>query len=165
MKSKNRYQKGSAVFLLMLAFFVAFVSVAVSQLSVNQLRLNREQKDLSVLAKAKQALIDYERMNAGSLPCPDSSGDGLSNGSPPCSSIGFLPWKTLQLNEIKDSLGNVLRYQQDYPGNTIQVDAKAMYSSVIIAPLGPSLEGENNDADNTFVTTEEKDMLISLQLP
>ncbi len=108
-------QQGSAVFLLMLAFFMAFVSIAVSKLSVNQLRLKQQQKEFQVLTHAKQALIDYALINAGLYPCPDTDGDGEYNGTSCCAgcsaNAGDLPWKELQLNELKDSKGNPIQYQ------------------------------------------------------
>lgn len=102
-------QQGSAVFLLMLAFFMAFVSVAVSKLSVNQLRLKQQQKNLKILTLAKQALADYKNINSD-LPCPDTDGDGLLNGTSCVGITNNLPWKDLQLNEIKNSYGDSIQY-------------------------------------------------------
>lgn len=67
-----------------------------------------------VLAQARDALIGYAATNGtrpGNLPCPDRTGTGIAST---CGSvarrIGFLPWKTLGLPELRDGSGAPLLY-------------------------------------------------------
>jgi len=80
--------------------------------------------DSAVLNQAREALIGYAATyrdthasipppNVGFLPCPASDGNGSAAGG--CSSQGFavagyLPFKTLQLPDLRDSRGECLWY-------------------------------------------------------
>lgn len=80
--------------------------------------------DSAVLNQAKEALIGYAATyrdthasipppNVGFLPCPASDGNGTAAGG--CSSqgfavAGFLPFRTLQLPDLRDSKGECLWY-------------------------------------------------------
>lgn len=81
----------------------------------------RQEAALDALLVAKQALIGhaatYRDNHAdemfGHLPCPDTNGDGSAD--PPCggagqSAVGFLPYRTLGLPDLRDESGACLWY-------------------------------------------------------
>ena len=67
------------------------------------------------LAQAREALMSYAARNAttrpGTLPCPDRTADGVADT---CTTvqrrIGFLPWKTLGIADLRDGSGAPLLY-------------------------------------------------------
>lgn len=104
--------------LLVLGVGIGLVTAGVARTVPLQLRA--ENKALSAMAEAKQALTgravgDDDR--PGSLPCPDSDNDGIADIIPlasvtgDCPSyIGRLPWKTLGLSDLRDEHGERLWY-------------------------------------------------------
>ena len=104
--------------LLVLGVGIGLVTAGVARTVPLQLRA--ENKAMSAMAEAKQALIgravaDDDR--PGSLPCPDSDNDGIADAIPvlsvlgDCPSyIGRLPWKTLGLPDLRDEHGERLWY-------------------------------------------------------
>ncbi|MCW9047272.1 MAG: hypothetical protein OQK46_04265 [Gammaproteobacteria bacterium] len=129
--SKIIKQKGAAL----LAFFMAIILTGavflISDLGPDLLRSSAENKTSQSLAKAKSALlsyaISYYYTNSASgnphagyhglLPCPglitSTLDEGLSSGQ--CglkygNSIGWFPWKSLDIEPLKDSSGECLWY-------------------------------------------------------
>lgn len=107
--------------MLVAAALVGFVYYAIDPQSI---ALRRTKETVDVLAKAKDALIGYAASSAtlpGQLPCPDMNNDGVAepldvNGNCltvsgiPQPVIGRLPWKTLGIEDIRDSAGERLWY-------------------------------------------------------
>lgn len=107
-------QSGTA-FIVMLVILVLGVSALfVAGLDGAALRNARNEKTVDALALARDALMGYAVKNdkrPGSLPCPDTDDDGITEGS--CTGtnlIGRLPWKTLGLAELQDGYGQSLWY-------------------------------------------------------
>ncbi len=114
--------------MIMIVIMVAGVaSVLVGTLSTSALKSARQEKTSAALAQAKDALIGYAITYGdthpgevhGYLPCPDIDGNGSGNpegsselacGNKNVSSIGRLPWKTLDLPPLRDSDGECLWY-------------------------------------------------------
>ena len=114
MKTRRR-QKGLA--LLILVFFLALVATAygVQSLNAANIKNERDRKTALALAQAKDALIGWSARQAstpGSLPCTDSSNAGsLVNSGQNCQAyIGHLPWKTLEISDLRDGDGECLWY-------------------------------------------------------
>jgi len=158
-------QRGAALLLLMLLFTLTLSSILVSGLSRSNLEAQRRNKTATALAQAKEALIgraviDMER--PGSLPCPDFTGDGKAvNGS--CSvTVGRLPWKTLDLPDLRDGDGNHLWYvlsaelrdnDTSPPINPMQALSLTLDGATNIAAIvfsaGPPLAGQNGRPSNS----------------
>tara|TARA_R110002072_G_scaffold1780_13_gene15000 strand:+ start:85890 stop:86990 length:1101 start_codon:yes stop_codon:yes gene_type:complete len=170
------FSSGAAILIFITLILLAATSLLVVELSVNQRLQLRTNDKASSLGEAQQALLGYALAQAipGTLPCPDSTGDGLANpnGANCQSQLGLLPTRTLNLPELDDGSGAKLWYAVDlnYVGNatalknssvttTLRLDARTV-SAVVIAP-GPAvdnqsrqllvrtdfLEGLNADAD------------------
>lgn len=152
-------------------------------------------KGLAALQEAKQVLIGYaltypERSGGeygpGYLPCPDTDDDGSAQSS--CSfsggtSIGRIPWKTLEIDNLKDNAGETIWYalsdnfrnnnkliplNSETPGQ-LTVDGADDIVAVLIAPgvaIGDQdrsssnvndpaqyLDGENADLDTVFTSS------------
>ena len=124
------------------------------------------------LAMAREALIAYAVLDAtrpGRLPCPDLIGDGISPllTRDNCeSSLGGLPWKTLDIADYRDDRGQTYRYvvfpayAGDSPaplnsdtsgGLQVQLDGwqHDEAAALIIAPRG-RLDAVNADGDGIF---------------
>jgi hypothetical protein len=117
----DRAQRGVAliVFLLVLLVGSSVFLIDHAQSSVNA-ELKRQARSTTALAAAKAALIAYAVQDAnrpGSLPCPDADYDGQSAladyGTPivGCvSRLGWLPYQTLDMQEVRDASGARLWY-------------------------------------------------------
>ena len=108
-------QRG-AVFIVMLVFLIIGITAfLVSSLSSTAIQISRDEITSKALAQAKEALIGRAIADAnhpGSLPCPDTNDDGISEGGATCTigHIGRLPWKTLGLPDLRDGYGERLWY-------------------------------------------------------
>ncbi|MEO7727752.1 MAG: hypothetical protein ABIS45_10910 [Burkholderiales bacterium] len=110
---------------------VAATATIVTTLSATVLRNEQARKTSGALALAKQALVGRAASDdnrPGSLPCPDTTNDGLSDivdSSGACvATVGRLPWQTLGLPDLRDADGERLWYAlsqhfSDSSGNVI----------------------------------------------
>ncbi|HNP63466.1 MAG TPA: hypothetical protein PKH39_05980 [Woeseiaceae bacterium] len=124
--SVPRRQRGAALLLIMLGIIAATATVLLLNLNRDDLRTRQLEQTQSILATAREALIDYALLNPDhnpgepySLPCPDidTSGgfaDGEAHttacGAAGVSMIGRLPWRTLGLPALKDTSSACLWY-------------------------------------------------------
>jgi type II secretory pathway pseudopilin PulG len=115
-KQDRGKQHGAALMVMLVIMIVGGAAILVSSLSSSSLQIARDKTTADALAQAKDALIgkaitynDYP----GSLPCPDTDNDGVSDagGASECPNyIGRLPWKTLGLPDLRDGAGERLWY-------------------------------------------------------
>lgn len=121
----TRPHRGSVAIVLIAVICTVAATWLVTSLGANTVRNERERKNASVLAQAKQALIGRGAIDAsvpGSLPCPDMvtniagsnvPNDGIADlfaGIQCPSYIGRLPWRTLGLPDLRDADGERLWY-------------------------------------------------------
>ena len=121
----GRRQRGFAMVALitLMTLMSAWLIATALQRTNSELARERDRTTLEALQKAKAALIAYaaseqwqlyrgEMWQPGALPCPDRNGDGQADCWLPhtSSTIGRLPWKTLGIDELRDSSGEVLWY-------------------------------------------------------
>lgn len=137
---------------------VGLTTALVSSLSYSTLKATRQENSSASLALAKEALISYavaDTNRPGELPCPDQDGDGNSNSAPPlCSTfVGYLPWKTLGIPELRDGSGTKLWYALSsnfYAGNSVILNSDTQgqfavsgntninnVAAIVIAPGSP----------------------------
>ena len=123
-------------------------AVLVGVLSSSALQTERDKTTADALAKAKAALIGYavsDPNRPGELPCPDFNNDGASvpvddySGSNCQNLVGWLPWKTLGLPDLRDSNGDRLWYVLANPFHangsatfTLNSDAPSTYQSQML---------------------------------
>ncbi len=140
-RTLQKRQRGLVVLIfVLLALTIALGFLFVSFGSSSSEKNRRDRINEEVLQKAKEALIAYataQKMTSltpmpGTLPCPDMDDDGISETS--CGSasgstqqanrLGRLPWKTLGLDDLRDSAGERLWYavSSKYKANTANVD-------------------------------------------
>lgn len=129
-------QRGAALILMMTIIVMGIAWYTVGALGrVARSTADREIATGQALQKAKRAMLDYIAATAadpkekypGRLPCPEhewyvgnASKEGIAGpavgvsdpgwGSANCASIGRLPWRTLGLDQIRDSDGELLWY-------------------------------------------------------
>jgi len=95
---------------------VGFAALLVGALSLSALNSARQERTSAALKKAKEALIGRAVSDdnmPSSLPCPDTNDDGSSellSGNDCPSYIGRLPWRTLNLPDLRDGSGERLWY-------------------------------------------------------
>lgn len=161
------------VMVLFLALVSAyFVAKGLSQTGA-EVSAQRDQRSRDALLQAKAGLIAFaadtnfaaaHSTQPGSLPCPDTNNDGDAEGT--CNSIseriGRLPWKTLNLPDLRDDSGERLWYAvsgnfRKAPGTTIinsntqgtiAINGSAPATgvlAVVIAP-GQALQNQTRDA-------------------
>lgn len=179
----RKNQRGFALLLFATVLMTAAAAVTIKALNnagANS-QIERDKITAAALAQAKEALIGYAASDAtrpGELPCPDIDGNGMltmgvdyNYGNRSCKSyIGYLPWKTLDLPELRDGAGKHLWYvisPNFYAGNyaALNSDSKGVlpvYSengtlitnqsvAIIFSPgeILPNInQGNPNDASN-----------------
>jgi type II secretory pathway pseudopilin PulG len=137
-------QRGAALMVMLIVLIIGAAMMFVASLNSSALQIEHDKKTAAALAQAKDALIgqsiiydDYP----GSLPCPDTDNDGVSDagGASECPNyIGRLPWKTLGLPDLRDGSGerlwytlsrNVRRYDSVRPLNSNTKGTLLVYSA------------------------------------
>lgn len=180
-------QSGFGLLLLLGLLGLVVLFVAVGQLNEFATRRNLDTTTRDSLQQATQALIGYAATyrdthstttppTFGYLPCPATDGNGVAGncGTTGTAIIGFLPFKTLNLPDLRDNAGECLWYavagtiknspaqlqlNWDVQGQFVVVDtAGAVLASpnaqdggpvaLIVAP-GPPLSGQARTAANT----------------
>lgn len=169
-------QRGFALIAIFSIVGVIGLFFVVSALSSNQLHSKRNATTAAALAQAKEALIgravaDINR--PGSLPCPDLMtnipgnnipGDGKADmlvGNDCPSYVGWLPWQTLGLPDLRDDAGERLWYalsrslrddnsaqpiNSSTAGN-LSLDSTSQVAAIIFAP-GMPLSGQSRPSTN-----------------
>lgn len=111
-----RCEHGFAVLLSVVLIAVVATAVLMLRPGTASGAAARAGNTALALAHAKEALIARAVADAnrpGSLPCPDTDGDGsteIFQGNECRSYVGRLPWRTLGLPEPRDDRGDVLWY-------------------------------------------------------
>jgi hypothetical protein len=191
----NPQRQAGAVLLIILLMVTGIAAcLFVRKLSASLILAAREYRTTVALNEAREALIGYavsypDKINPdygpGYLPCPDRNNDGATDAGG-CSlsghtSIGRFPYKTLELEHLRDGQGEGLWYvvadnfrnnpkleplNSDTAGN-LTVDGMNDIAAIVLAPEPPLLsqvrntgsdnianylEGENADFDAAFTT-------------
>ncbi|MEO6976440.1 MAG: hypothetical protein ABI144_11310 [Gallionella sp.] len=147
-------QRGAALMVMLVIMIVGAAAILVSSLSSAALKNARDKTTAEALAQAKDALIGRAVSDTtvpGSLPCPDSTGNGsadLFSGNQCPTYIGKLPWKTLGLPDLRDGSGEELWYAlsinfRDVTTSVVNSDTPGTIS--VFAPDGTLL----NDGSGT----------------
>lgn len=153
-------QQGAALLGFMLLFFLGGMSWLLARMSTTSAKIHQDRITTAAMSEAKAALIGRAAQDApppapssgahpGSLPCPALNTLGnapLFTGNACPSYIGRLPWKTLDLPELRDANGEQLWYVltpelRDHP------TAEPINS---LTPLSLSINGTNNIAALLF---------------
>lgn len=120
-------QRGYVLIIMLVVLIMGVLFTVVGQLSSSSAKWGRAQNTANVLAQAKEALIGhaitYRETHPdevtgelewvhGYLPCPDMDGDGDADtcGSAGATVAGLLPYKTLELTDLRDKSGACLWY-------------------------------------------------------
>jgi len=167
-------QSGVALILFLVALIMAAGYAFYRSSNVGALRIQQDAKLAATLARAKEALIARAVTDAnrpGSLPCPDTAGNGNADlfvgaAAGQCPRyVGWLPWVTLDLPELTDDTGTRLWYvltpelrddDSAQPINsdrtlTLKLDGTADSVAALIiaarAPLAGQTRPSNNSAD------------------
>jgi hypothetical protein len=183
-------QNGIALLALLLILVLAGSALFLSYAHQGYTKPERDAQTVTVLAQVKEALIARAVTDAnrpGSLPCPASDGNGIAPlliGSECPSYTGWLPWRTLDIPDLRDDSGERLWYILDrrlrdatsaQPINStvttnLTLDGSGGIAALIIAPgralagqdrtvnsLANYLDGSNSDGDNAFVSGPASD--------
>ncbi|MCW5574677.1 MAG: hypothetical protein KIT13_01160 [Burkholderiales bacterium] len=159
-------QKGAAFLILIFMLGVAAASVIVAAGPAANTQLAAAEKTASALATAREALMAYaasvpDSERPGDLPCPATSyanGQTATSCNTAASRIGYLPWKTLGLPDLRDGSGSPLLYavsngfKYNPRTGTLNSDTAGEFSvsgenaiAIIFAP-GPSLPAQDRNA-------------------
>lgn len=108
-------QSGAALLVFMLVSFLIGMGWILSQATAEYARVHLGDVTASAMAEAKAALLGRAAQDdnrPGSLTCPDTDNDGVANqvGGNCTAYIGRLPWKTLDLHDLRDGNGERLWY-------------------------------------------------------
>lgn len=186
-----RRQRGAAFLVLVLMIGLIAVSLIVTAAPSSNPSLAAAQKTAKALATAREALMAYaasvpDSARLGDLPCPATSyttGQTASSCNTAASRMGYLPWKTLGLPELRDGSGAPLLYavsnvfKYNTPAGILNSDTSGEFTvagenaiAVVFAPGQPIgsqdrnagvfnmanfLELGNADGNATFVSSPE----------
>lgn len=108
----RRTQRGAAAIMVVLMVLLGLVTLLTFRLDRRQPELDADKRTNLALAQAKEALLGRAGSDAnrpGSLPCPDTNNDGISElftGNDCPSYLGHLPRRTLDLPEQGSDQGD-----------------------------------------------------------
>ena len=146
-------QQGLVLLTLVIGVFLMISGYYFSSISVVEIKAKKVEKTQEVLKRAKRSLLDYALVNwrltgqagkIGKLPCPDYNSAGVDGeqdgncGSAYANAIGYFPWRTLGIDNTKDSSGNCLLYA-----------VSPAYKTSPVAALNPDSFGQFRIVDNT----------------
>lgn len=152
-KIVKKKQDGIALLMIVIVIALTVSGYYFSEISVVDIKLDRDLSTQTELKKAKKALLDYALINwransetgkLGKLPCPDyrvENNEGSQDpncGSAYANAIGFFPWRALGINVPKDSSGNCLLYV-----------VSPAYKSSPVAALNPDSYGQIQIVDSS----------------
>jgi prepilin-type N-terminal cleavage/methylation domain-containing protein len=126
-----------------------------------QIEAQERQETIDRMNDIIESLYGFAIIN-GRLPCPDTSGDGISNptGSATCTAAtgdGWLPWQTLGLNFQGDTWGNRFKYHVTTPGfTTIDTGICAADSELDLCESGNITILTRGDDTSTGAVLESK---------
>jgi hypothetical protein len=159
-------QRGAALLIFLLLFFLGSMSWLLAQGRADALRRTVDESTVAALAEAREALSGRAAQDdnrPGSLTCPDTDDDGVANqvGGNCTAYIGRLPWKTLDVADLRDGWGERLWYAltpelRDNPAAHPIHRARALQLSLdgidnhaaLIFSAGPPLAGQNGRPSN-----------------
>ena len=110
------HQAGIALIVVIAVLALGGTLLALRSFNAASQRADRYRITQDTLIKAKQGLIGRavsDDNRPGSLPCPDLDDDGVAElfaGNACPAYVGRLPWKTLDLPDLRDSSGERLWY-------------------------------------------------------
>lgn len=119
--AKAKYQSGVALFMFFLLMTAAGAGYYVVNNQTLPVELQKQADTLTNLNIAKAALITHAVANQdrpGGFPCPDTDGDGSADEDNTEVSFcqetrGWLPWRDLNLADIRDEAGERFWYAVD----------------------------------------------------
>ncbi len=146
----NQYhrQHGMILLGLMIALLLSSGLYWINQTNRLFTKSGQDSTDANVLQQAKEALLARAIGDAnrpGSLPCPALTSEGNAL-APPCSTfVGWLPWRSLDIPDLRDSAGERLWYVlspafQDYGTinsnsiSSLSLDGNTGIAAIVIAP-------------------------------
>lgn len=166
----GRSQHGVSLLLFLFIVLSLSATLFITSLSSDTANLALDRRTEEALAAAKEALIGRAARDdnrPGSLPCPDTNGDGIAEsfvGNNCPAYIGRFPYKTLKTGELRDASGELLWYVlspslRDHssasPINpntpvtlTLDTIPPIPYIAAIIIAPGPPLPGQNGRPSN-----------------
>lgn len=120
MKSGRSRPRGGALLILLCILAAAAGAALLADAAAGHTRRERDAMTAVALARAHEALLAYAIAVApdtaakrpGDLPCPDLNNDGSAELTcvTPDKRLGRLPWKTLDLSDLRDGDGERLWY-------------------------------------------------------
>lgn len=165
MKHNRHDQRGVILIGLMVVLIVASGLTFLHRANgSNATAIERDAKTMAALLSARDALLARATLDPnrpGSLPCPDTDNDGIADlAFPNCTAYaGWLPWRTLDLNDPRDAVGERLWYVLSpnfNDGNTainsntttsLTLDGQAGMVALIVAPGGAN-GGQSRPSNN-----------------
>lgn len=163
-------QSGVALLGLMIILILASSYLVLTMANRSSNQQEREAANVSTLLQARDALLARSVADAnrpGSLPCPAPTSDGYAL-LPPCATyVGWLPWRTLDLPDPRDSSGERLWYalspsfQDSNVVNsttipTLTLNGSNGIAAMVIAP-GAALAGQNRPSNNAADYLDDRD--------
>ncbi len=114
-RSLGPTQHGQTMLLTVLLLLLALITVGLYYfVTPAKEQIEDDKQTETALIQARDALTGYAAANSsrpGALPCPDQTNDGVADTCTTAATrIGLLPWKTLQIDSLKDGSGSPLLY-------------------------------------------------------
>jgi prepilin-type N-terminal cleavage/methylation domain-containing protein len=137
---KKKFKGFTLIELSVVLFIISLLMVGLLGPVGTQIESQERQQTIDTMNDIMESLYGFAVIN-GRLPCPDTDGDGVSNGGPGlCTNPngdGWLPWQTLSLTFQSDVWGNRFKYHVTTPG----------FTTIDDGICGDGTGGTNNDLD------------------
>jgi len=135
----QKNQKGLVLLVLIIIIVLAFFTYSLSGMSITQIHMDQTKNTLVTLKEAKQAVINYAVTYSdrgvdndyGVFPHPETIKNGDYGNMPGnvgtknTNTVGWFPWRSLDLPALKDESGTCLFYAVSGTyklGGTVQAD-------------------------------------------
>ncbi len=167
--SKHK-QQGLAIIVIFFILILSGLGIFLSTAKLPNHNHFEQSTSTEALQTAKQALINFastHTLRPGSLPCPDFNNDGFADtiGINCQARLGWLPFRTLGIKDLRDTTGERLWYAVDQnhqqsslytPFNSdtpisLLIDGNINALAVILAPT-TALNGQNGRVVNDYNT-------------
>lgn len=178
-------QKGAALIIFAVVIFLITLTLTFNNLNGKQIEALRKDKTAKALFEAKNALLGWSVLRGatgqpgtpGQLPCPEDTtligtvneGSALANCDSALPVVGRLPWRTLDLGDMRDGNGDKLWYAlssgfRKSPINStisgqINLDGIPNTAVAIIFSSGAILTGQNRPLPTSIFPPQVADYL------
>lgn len=166
-------QKGFALLVLVIAIALTLVTYFISDLSITKIKVGKDRNTLLALKEAKQAVINYAitysdrgiENDYGVFPHPETIQNGDYGNMPGnvgtryTNTVGWLPWRALDISTLKDESGTCLFYAVS---GTVKLGGTVQSEMINEDSVGMFQINNSDDPPNVIQGINFEDRVVAL---